>query len=101
MRGFSNENVAQQQIKQKQQYYCQIKVMQTFNIGDKVLFFHAKKEGCSHIGHKAFLPLSLWIKVYDNYKSCSFTIPENTSNPVGKLGQWLMTLNSYNLDIIN
>jgi hypothetical protein len=25
----------------------------------------------------------------------------NMTNPVGKLGQWLMTLNGYNLEIIN
>ena len=40
----AKQNVAQQQIKQKQWHDHQLKVTHTFNIGDKVLFFRAEKE---------------------------------------------------------
>ena len=40
----AKQNVAQQQTKQKQRHNQQLKVLQTFAIGDKVLYFRAEKE---------------------------------------------------------
>ena len=54
-----------------------------------------------HIGSTILSSLFTWTQIYVITDHAALAYLKNMKNPVGRLGRWLMTFNSYDMEIIN